>query len=159
MATTRETRQAGPRGARVSCRAPTASRGSPAFHLWRASPVVARKTPKCADSAADSPAWAASCCAWSDRRGTAALGIRVLLCMLRGDPASLPLCDERIRRYSNAAEDPDRVWVGGAASDRSLVDVGGPGIVVAAGVRERADRGSGSVVACPAEPRALGLAG
>ena len=58
-----------------------------------------------------------------------------------------------------AAEDADRVGVGGAAGAGAGVDVGGPGVVVAAAVGERGDGVSESVVAGPAEAGALGLAG
>src|SRR5688500_16839305 len=57
-----------------------------------------------------------------------------------------------------AAEDADRVLVAGAACSGAAVDVGGPWVVVAAGVGERADRGAQPVVAGPAEAGALGLA-
>jgi len=58
-----------------------------------------------------------------------------------------------------AAGDADRVWVGAAAGAGALVDVGGPGVVVAAGVGEGADRVAEVVVAGPAEAGAFGFAG
>src|ERR1700730_5516498 len=58
-----------------------------------------------------------------------------------------------------ASEDTDGVWVAAAALSCADVDIGGPGIVVAAGVSEGIDRVSQAMVAGPAEASPLGLAG
>jgi hypothetical protein len=58
-----------------------------------------------------------------------------------------------------SAEDPDCVLVAGAAGSGAGVDVGGPGVVVAAGVGHGRDRVAESVVACPAEAGVFGFAG
>ena len=61
------------------------------------------------------------------------------------------------RRRTRRDRDPDGVGVAGAARDRALVDVLGPRVVLAAAVRERADRVSQTVIARPAVTGPLDL--
>ncbi len=51
------------------------------------------------------------------------------------------------------------MWVARAPGSSALVDLGGPGVVVAAGVGHRRDRVAQAMVPCPAKAGAFGLAG
>jgi hypothetical protein len=59
----------------------------------------------------------------------------------------------------SAAEDGGGVCVAGASSAGAVVDVGRPGVVAAACVRERVERVAETVVACPSELGVFGFAG
>jgi hypothetical protein len=58
-----------------------------------------------------------------------------------------------------AAEDACGVGVAGASGAGAVIDVGGPGVVAAACVRERVERVTEAVVAGPSELGVFGFAG